>query len=173
MSASLAVKPLRTLVGVRKRQQERLETSLLEQRRVLAERQAEVDAAQTEVQQCLVRENDNQAERQALLGSGFTPDKLVTLEHRQQVLAQATALARQGLQKHEKAVEQQHEVIRNVQRDIRRNAQRIDTFKQQIATILREREQAQEDTAEEEAEETSTARFCGRQRAAKENHDGL
>lgn len=171
-TSAATVKPLRTLVAVRKRQQERLEDSLKAQRQVLTERQAEASGAQSEKEACQEAERHNLAERDALLSCGFTPDKLIGLEHQQQTLARATAQADAQLKKCEAAVAQQTQAVLAVQRDIRRNAQRIDGFKAQINLLVSTRDQALEDSAEEEAEETSTARFCGRQRAAKESRHG-
>jgi hypothetical protein len=172
MSAN-SVKPLRTLVGVRKRQQERLEAALAEQRRLLAVRQAEAAQALDEARTCAERECSCRTERETLLASGFMPHQLITLQHHQDTLAAATAEANKLLKKREAAVTQQTQAVDVAQRETRRNAQRIDGFKAQIAKLLSAREQAQEDSAEEEAEETSTARFCGRQRAALENQDGV
>jgi hypothetical protein len=167
-----AVKPLRTLIGVRQRQQERLEHTLKAHRSVLADGQTEASGAQAAKLDCLNRERQNVAQREALLASGFTPDELVRIEHHQQTLAAATAQAAARVVKCEAAVAQQMQAVLLAQRDIRRNTQRIDGFKAQVDLLISAREQALEDGAEEEAEETSTARFCGRQRATKENHDG-
>jgi Bacterial type III secretion protein (HrpB7) len=171
-TSTTAVKPLRTLVAVRKRQQERLEDALKSQRQVLAERQAEAGGAQAEKEACQEAERHNLAERDVLLSCGFTPDKLIGLEHQQQTLANATMQGDARLKKCEEAVAQQTQAVLAVQRDIRRNAQRTDGFKAQINLLISARDQALEDSAEEEAEETSTARFCGRQRAAKESRRG-
>jgi peptidoglycan hydrolase CwlO-like protein len=171
-TSTTTVKPLRTLVAVRKRQQERLEDALKAQRQVLTERQAEASGAQAEKEACQEDERHNLAEREALLAGGFTPDKLIGLEHQQQTLVNATTHADARLKKCETAVAQQTQAVLAVQRDIRRNAQRIDGFKAQINLLISARDQALEASAEEEAEETSTARFYGRQRAAKESRRG-
>jgi Bacterial type III secretion protein (HrpB7) len=167
------VRSLRTLIAVRKRQQERLEATLAEQRRTLDERQQQEQLARDELQRCLARERDSEVERDTLLSAGFQPTKLIQLEHHLQTLRGDTALATKDLQKCEQAVVQQQEVIAGVQREIRRNAQRGDRFREQVKVILSLRELALEEVGEEETEETSTARFCARQRAAKENHDGV
>lgn len=167
------IKSLRTLIAVWRRQQEHLEQMLSQQRRQLVQRGDEAQAARGALRGCHQQESDHQAARQALLGGGFTPDALILLERHGQTLRDATAQAAKALHKAEQALEKQQALILSLQRDIRRGAQRMDSFHQQMARILSEREAAMEEAAEEETEETSASRFSRRQRAAGENQDGI
>jgi hypothetical protein len=161
------IKALRTIIGVRERHNTRLEESLVAAKVQLRELQVEVDQALSFLGQCQNNERSARDQRDDLINHTFNPDKLIAFNFRVDALSGITADAAKTLEQRKAAVQSQEEVIANIQREIRRNLRRIDTFKDRIKTILREQEQLIEEAAEEETEETSTARFCARQRAAK------
>ncbi len=170
--SNILIKPLRTLVGVRRRQGDRLNAQLKQQRGVLAQREAEAEDAAAAHQACVAKERAFEADFEAVMKAGFTPEKRIALEHRRTDAANATAQAAQTVAGCRQAVDQQQQVVVGVQCEIRRNDQRIEGFQTQIANLLSARDRAEEDAAEEEAEETASARFCGRLRLAREQAHG-
>ena len=163
------VKPLRTLVGVRQRQAVRLDESLAQQRRLLGERQAEAADATAQRDDCSARRQQALAGREALLSRPFTPAALKALDFALQELAGQLAKAEQDLVRCDSALRQQEAAVLQVLADKRRNEQRIERFNDRIATALRERDEAAEELADEEAEETAAAKFGLRQRQARES----
>lgn len=164
---SSVVKSLRALVSARKRQGARLEEALAEQRRQLAQRQAEAEDSLALRDERVTHERQAHEDRDRLLGGPFTPAALKALDFTIQDLAAQSAQAEQALVRARSAVAQQEHAILAVQADIRRNDQRVEGFNDRIAQLLREREQAIEEQAEEEAEETAAARFSARQRQVR------
>jgi hypothetical protein len=160
------LKSLRTIVRVRERQQERLEVELKNQRDLLAQRQADADEACTQRDECKQQEEAARVQRNELFTGAFQPNQLIAMNHRIETYVTNTAQADQTLKKKELAVDKQQECVVNAQREVRRNSQRIDTFKKRIVNVQKEQELAAEDAAEEETEESSTARYCMRKRAA-------
>lgn len=165
---SAPVRALRTLVKVRKRQGERLEADLQAARRQLAECEDARKAAEGELAACRADEASARDERDALQNGAFTPHAMRALDFRIEDLKGATAQAEKQLAERHKAIDRQAAVVQGAQAALRRNDQRIEGFEQRIATILREREAAQEELAEEETEEAGTARFVARQRAQRQ-----
>jgi hypothetical protein len=166
--SSHVVKSLRTLVGARRRQGQRLEEALAEQRRCLAQRQAEAEDARARRDDGRSREQAARDERSRMMNQAFTPAALKALDFAIQDLAAQSAKAGQALVQAQAVVAQQQQAVVSVQAEIRRNDQRIESFDARIAQLLREREQAAEELAEEETEETGAARFSARQRRARE-----
>jgi predicted nucleic acid-binding Zn-ribbon protein len=162
------VKALRTLVKVRKRQGERLEADVQAARRQLAELEEARRAAEGELAACRADEAAARDERDALQNGAFTPHAMRALDFRIDDLKGATAQAEKALADSHKHVERQAAVVKTAQAAVRRNDQRIEGFEQRIATILRERDAAIEELAEEETEETGAARFVARQRAQRQ-----
>ena len=167
MSAA-PVKALRTLVKVRKRQGERLEAEVQAARKQLAELEEARRTAEGELAACRQDERNARDERDALLRTSFTPYAVRAADFRIEDLKSATAQAEKALADSHKHVDRQAAVVKTAQAAVRRNDQRIEGFEQRIATILREREAAQEELAEEETEETGAARFVARQRAQRQ-----
>lgn len=165
---SNVVKSLRTLVSARRRQGQLLEEALAEQRRCLAQRQAEAADALARRDDSRSREQGACDERSRMMDRAFTPAALKALDFTIQDLAAQSAKADQALVQAQAAVAQQQQAVVSVQARIRRNDQRIESFDERIARLLREREQAAEELAEEETEETAAARFSARQRSARE-----
>lgn len=167
MSAA-PVKALRTLVKVRKRQGERLEAEVQAARKQLAELEEARLAAEGELAACRQDERDARDERDALLRTSFTPYAVRAADYRIEDLKGATAQAEKVLADSHKHIERQAAVVAAAQAAVRRNDQRIESFEQRIATILRERDAAIEELAEEETEEAGAARFVARQRAQRQ-----
>jgi len=165
---SAPVKALRTLVKVRKRQGERLAAELTAAREALAGCEREREAAEGELAACRADEANARDERDTLLRSSFTPHAVRALDFRIDDLKAATAQAEKTLAERRKAIERQAAVVLAAQAAVRRNDQRIEGFEERIAAILRARDAAQEELAEEETEETGAARFVARQREARE-----
>jgi hypothetical protein len=161
------IKSLRTLIKVRERRHKKLEEALVAAKVLLQERQTEVDNALNFLTQCQNNERSARSQRDDLVHRTFNPDKLIALDYRVEVLVEITVEANKALDQRNKALQMQHEAVAEVQRDIRRNLQRIDSFKERIKSMMLEQELLIEEAAEEETEETSTARFCSRQRSAK------
>jgi chromosome segregation ATPase len=165
---SAPVKALRTLVKVRKRQGERLEAEVQAARKQLAELEEARQAAEGELAACRQDERDARDERDALLRTSFTPYAVRAADYRIEDLKGATAQAEKVLADSHKHIERQAAVVAAAQAAVRRNDQRIESFEQRIATILRERDAAIEELAEEETEEAGAARFVARQRAQRQ-----
>lgn len=165
---SNVVKSLRTLVSARRRQGQRLEEALAEQHRRLAQCRAEVDEAVAMRDESRSREQGARDERSRMMSRAFTPAALKALDFAIQDLAALTAKADQALAQAQATAVQQQQAVVSVQAEIRRNEQRIESFDARIARLLHEREQAAEELAEEETEETAAARFSARQRRARE-----
>jgi hypothetical protein len=161
------IKALRTIIGVRERHNTRLEEALAAAKILLQERQTEADQALNFLGQCQNNERAARNQRNDLLDQTFNPQALIALDYRVEALVGVTAEAAKTLEQRKAAVQSQQDAVAEIQRAIRRNLQRIDTFKERIKRITLEQELLIEEAAEEETEETSTARFCSRQRAAK------
>ena len=163
-----ALKSLRLLVGVRRREGERLEAALAQARRELARRDEEVAAAQDDHAACgadIVRAD---ADFDAMLRTAFTPAAVRAHGFRVEDLKVAETRALRALGERRNAREQQALAVGSAQAARRRNDQRIDSFQQRIDDLLRADAAAQEERAEEETEEASTARHVARSRAARE-----
>lgn len=162
------LRSLRTIISVRERQHKRFEEALSAQRSVLAERQAACAEARAEQEACELQERSADEDRNGLFLGQFIPQHVMAMDLRIKALAVETHKAIQVVTKSLQAVDKQAEVVRGAQRDVQRNAQRIDSFQQRIATLLREQDYAAEESADEEAGETFTARLMARRRADQE-----
>jgi predicted nucleic acid-binding Zn-ribbon protein len=113
-------------------------------------------------------ETTARGERDAMLNAAFTPAALRALDFRIDDLHAGSAQAEREVAERRAVVAKQSSAVAAAQAAIRRNEQRIQGFEDHVAMLLQEREAAIEEAAEEETEETSTARFVKRQRAARE-----
>jgi chromosome segregation ATPase len=165
------IRPLKTIVGVRTRAQERLEGELGQKKRALQGLEDALQAAQDQQ-----RERDMDAERgdqhlQDMLSNTFTPQSLIDMTYELERLQTKAAAARTQVAQSEQAVQQQHGAIAQARRDVTRNAQRIESFEQQISSIRAEIALADDEATDEQAEEVSTARMVRqRQIAAQGDH---
>jgi chromosome segregation ATPase len=162
------VRSLRTLVGVRRREGQRLEDRLAQRSRELAERHAEDGEAMEAQAQCVQRKQATRDEREALLGQPFTADALIVSDFATHDRVVELAAADKVVRQTRAALELAEKQIEAVRAEVRRNQQRIERFEARIAEVLRERNEAIEEAAEEETTETAAARFGARQRSARE-----
>jgi hypothetical protein len=162
------IKALRTLVKVRQRQGQRLEEALAGARRALAERDAEVEAATGELADRVAAEEAAIARRARLVDTAFTTDALRTFELLLDDACEQRTQAERGLAQRHQAAQRQAAAVAAAQVELRRNQERIERFEAQVETLLRKRDAAVEEAAEEETEEGAAARFVKRQRAARE-----
>jgi hypothetical protein len=159
------IKALRMLTGVRERQGERIKETLQQQRDLLQDLHDKVEQANEASLQRSLDEQTLQNELSEILRKGFTPERRIALDYAMQDAATARQQAAAAVQMAEQAVQKQEVVIKGLETDQRRNQQRIDSLTEQIRSIKAREELAIEDAAEEEAEETASARFCRIQRA--------
>lgn len=166
------LRSLRTIVGVRERQQTRLEAALSAQRALMAEREAALAQSMALHGQCAAVEQAAIAQRGVLLGGHFMPQHLMALELRLKSLVADTASAAKALAKSQQALEQQQAAVGAAQRAVRRNAQRIESYRERIASLLRDQDLAVEEAVDEETGETFAARLMARRRATREEARG-
>jgi hypothetical protein len=162
------LKSLRLLVGVRRREGERLESALAQARRELAQREQEVADAQGEHAACTADTGQAHADLDAMMNGAFTPAAVRAHGFRVEDLKAAEARALRELGQRRLAAEQQAAAVGSAQAARRRNDQRVASFQERIDDLLRAHDAAQEERAEEETEEASIARHVARSRAARE-----
>lgn len=163
-----AIKSLRLLVNVRRREGERLESAVTQARRELAQREEEVAAAQAHHAACGADIAQADADGDAMMRAAFTPAAVRAHGFRVEDLKAAETRALRDVAERCKAQEQQALAVASAQAAKRRNDQRIASFQERIDDLLRAHDAAQEERAEEETEEASTARHVARSRAARE-----
>ena len=159
------LKSLRVLVGVRRREGERLEAALAQARRELASREQEVVDAQDGHAACGADIAQAHADLDALMNGAFTPAAVRAHGFRVEDLKAAEARALRELGQHRLAAEQQAAAVGAARAARRRNDQRIARFQERIDDLLRAYDAAQEERAEEETEEAAVARHVARTRA--------
>lgn len=165
------VKALRTLVGVREREGKRIEDRLNVERGELKDRQAKAEEAASGVSNAEAAEQAKRDERLQIISNAFTPHALravdYAIEDRVKEVAEAIKVANAA----EAAVQSQQQVITEVQDALRRNEQRMEKFKERIEKSIKDRDQAIEDSTDEESEETAASRYVARRRKeAAERH---
>jgi hypothetical protein len=159
------IKALRMLTGVRERQGERIKGTLQQQRELLQGLQDKVAQANEALLQRSLDEQTLQNDLSEILRTGFTPGRRIALDYAMQDAALAKQQALAAVQMALQAAHKQETVINALVSDQRRNQQRIDSLTEQIRSTKANQALAIEDAAEEEAEETASARFCRIQRA--------
>lgn len=165
------LKSLRLLVRVRQREGERLEAALAQARRDLAQREQEALEAQDDHAACGADIERAHADLDAMMSVAFTPAAVRAHGFRVEDLKAAEARALRELAQRRQAAQQQAAAVGSAQAARRRNDQRIASFQERIDDLLRARDAAQEERAEEETEEASIARHVARTRAAREAVD--
>jgi hypothetical protein len=164
----MSVKMLRRMGALRKRQHERLERTLSEQRKQLEQREAEVGEAQAFEEQKAQAERQACGERDLLTSQSFSPPALMAMDLHVQGCAQEVHQAAQLVAKAHKLVQQQAAAVTVCRVNVKRNEERMKTLSERLAKALRDREQLEEDTEAEEAEETAAARMAARRKPAAE-----
>ncbi len=166
------LKSLRLLVGVRRREGERLEAAVAQARRDLAQREEDVARAQADLAARGADIAQADADFDAMQRTAFTPAAVRAHGFRVEDLQAAQARAARELTERGKARELQAQALASAQQAKRRNDQRIESFQTRIDDLLRQREAAQEERAEEETEEAAIARHVARTRASREAAHG-
>jgi Bacterial type III secretion protein (HrpB7) len=162
------IRSLRTLVGVRRREGKRLEERLAQRTRELEERRAEDNEALAAREQSVQRGQDTRDEREALLVGPFVADALIVSDFATHDRGVELAAADKVVGQTKAALELAEKQVEAVRAEVRRNQQRVERFEERMAEVLREREYAIEEAAEEETTETAAARFGARQRSARQ-----
>jgi hypothetical protein len=161
------VKPLRQLIALRQRRQERLDAAVSKQILQLRDAEQELDRACADEAACADREQVLQNKRRQVTESSFAPLDLVITDLDVKVASAATyaAAAKQAkAQSHRTA---QLDLLVDCKGQATRNLQRIDDLKERVANVLRERAALEEESDAEESEEIAASRIAGR-RAARE-----
>ncbi len=164
--SGVRLKALKTLVRVRERQGAALARAHDDARSQLAGLREQLAEALAEESARHAAEEAAHAELDTLTRAPFTPDALRTLEFRIEERKAAAAQAQRRAREGAAAVARQEVAVAEAAQAVRVNERRIEGFREQIDTLVREREAAQEELAEEETEEAATARFVARLRAA-------
>lgn len=161
------IKPLRQLLVLRRRRQERFETEVRTQTLRLREAEQQVDRACADEAACTGREQASNDKRRHVTEFSFAPADLIMAEFEVKAAAASTQAAAAVHAKARTAVTTQLDVLAGCKAQAARNLQRIDDLKERLAKALREREALEEESDAEESEETAAARIAGR-RAARE-----
>jgi phage-related tail protein len=165
-----AVKPLRQLIALRRRQQERFEAEVREQTKRLREAEREADAARTHETACAHREQASVGKRHQLMECGFAPLDLIIAELEVKASAAATQVAAAARAKVETAAKTQFEALLACRARAARNLQRLGDLEERLVKVLRARAEHEEDVDAEESEETAAARIVARRSALAEAH---
>jgi hypothetical protein len=166
------IKALQTLIRVRERVADRLEQELVCRRERARECEQRLDQARA--QNACAREAEAAARqnRLALISSSFTPAALRTLDFAIESCVVATAAAAKLVGSAEAAHLEAQSAVAEVQKAQHRNRQRMDRFKERIASALSERERAAEEALDEESEEAAASRQVARTRRCGEELSG-
>ena len=153
------MKALRGLLQVLERRSQALQKALEQSRQFLA-------AAQQRQQQLTQEERNGRERLAALTRAVFTPDALRSLTLKVDELEAAIQQAARGARDAGDAVQRREEAVQQAIADIARHERRIERLRERLEVLRREREAAQEELADEEAEEAANARYVARRRAA-------
>jgi Bacterial type III secretion protein (HrpB7) len=162
-----AINPLRKLLGLRQRRQERFETEVREQIKRTHEAEQVAAAARDHQASCAAREQVVVGKRQQVTERSFAPVDLITADFAVKAAAGLTQAAAGEVAKAETAAKTQVTTLAACRAQAARNLQRVDDLKERLAKALRDREERAEEVDAEESEETAAARIAGR-RAARE-----
>jgi predicted GNAT family acetyltransferase len=159
------VKPLRQLLVLRRRRQERFDAEVREQVKRTKEAEREAESAQTHEADCAHLEQLAASKRQQLTERSFAPADLITAEFAVKAAQAVTQAAVASRTKADAVVEAQQSTLLACRQQVARNSKRIDDLNVRLAKALREREEREEDADAEESEETAGARIAARRRA--------
>jgi DNA repair exonuclease SbcCD ATPase subunit len=166
------IRPLKTIVGVRKRAQQRLEDELGHKKRALQGLEDALTTAQDEKKEREAQAQRGQDRLQVMLDKTFTPQSLIDMSYELERLQAKTTAALALVTQSEQAVQQQHGVIAQARRDVTRNAQRIDSFEQRISSIRAQIALVEDESADEQAEEASTTRLLRQRQTQGDDSHG-
>ena len=161
------VKPLRQLIALRQRRQQRFDTDVKTQALQVQEAEQQLGLACAEEAACADREQALKNKRQVITESGFAPLDLVIAELSVKAAAVSTQAAAAIHVKAQTNVTTQLGLLGDCKARAKRNLQRIDNLKERVAKALRDRAELEEEFDAEESEETAASRIAGK-RAARE-----
>lgn len=156
------VKPLRKLIGLRKRQQDAADAEVLEQIKRVQAAEQQAAAAQSEHAACVEREQASAYKRQQVTERSFAPLDLVIAELAFKACAASTQKAASACAKAQATVATQAQALVVCRARAARILQRLNDLKQRVEKVLRERDEREEDVDAEESEETAAARISKR-----------
>ena len=142
-----------------------------------AEKMQQVKACEEAREQALQQEQTCQANEQGCVDKidqlmnaqdGFRPDRLVTLRHVLDTLAEHTRRAQAQRMQAEQQLQAEQEALEQIRQTIRRLEQQVEKLEERRKELALRIELAQEDVQDEESEETSVARLLS---AAREEQD--
>lgn len=162
------VKPLRKLIGLRKRQQDAIDAEVLEQIKRVQEAEQQAAAAQSDHAACAERELASVNQREQVTERRFAPLDLVIAELAFKACAALTQKAASTCAKAQATVATQAQALVVCRARAARNLQRLNDLKQRVEKVLRERDEREEDVDAEESEETAAARISKRRIAERE-----
>lgn len=157
------LRALQALVALRTRRAQTLQQAVADASARVEQARRAADAAAERAAQC--REAFLQSEKalQALMRSTFTlMDQRALALQGQDLLRQADQADKAAAQAHA-AVEPLEQALQTAQQEMRRNAQRIDYFKERSAEIMRDQARDQAAAEDDEAGEVAAARLSARQ----------
>lgn len=161
------VKPLRQLIALRQRRQQRFDTDVKTQALQVNEAEQQLGQACAAELTCSDREQASKNKRQAITESSFAPLDLVIAELSVKAAAVSTQAAAAIHVKAQTNVTTQLGLLGDCKARAKRNLQRIDNLKERVAKALRDRAELEEEFDAEESEETAASRIAGK-RAARE-----
>ena len=160
-------KPLRQLLVLRRRRQERFEAQVREQSQRTKEAEAEAGDALAREADCAHREAHAVGRRLHVIEHSFAPRDLITAEFAVKAAQAVTLAAAADRTRADATVRDQHGTLLAYRLQAARNLKRIDDLNERLVKVLREREEREEDADAEESEETAGARIAAR-RAVRE-----
>ncbi|MGN6525056.1 MAG: hypothetical protein ACTHL8_01585 [Burkholderiaceae bacterium] len=164
---STRLKSLRTLVKVRERQAQALEREFADARARHEQACVRLQEATGHERACLAGEARAVQDRHALTSGAFTPYDVRAMDFRIEDCRARSAEAARARGDASAAVQRAAADIEAARAAVRRNEQRIEAFREEIAKLLRDHAAAQDEQADEEAEEAAISRFVARVRLAR------
>lgn len=161
------VKPLRQLIALRQRRQERFDTEVKTQTLQVREAEQQLGLACAEEAACADREQASNKRRRELTESSFSPLDLVIADLSVKAASASTQAAATLHVKAQTSVSTQLGLLVDCKLRAKRNLERIDNLKERVAKALRDRAALEEESDAEESEETAASRIAGK-RATRE-----
>jgi Bacterial type III secretion protein (HrpB7) len=162
------IKPLRQLLALRRRQQERYETEVREQTKRTRAAEHEAEAARTEEAACAQREQLTVSRRKQLTERSFAPADLITADFGVKAAQAVTLAATADCTRADATLRAENGALQASRLQASRNLKRIEDVGLRLAKVLRERDEREEDADAEESEETAGARIAKRRAVSEE-----
>lgn len=159
---------LRTVIQVKDRRVGQLDKALQTCRQQLQQQQAALDEARDTAAKC---RDEESGLRDGLLGGtsptgGFRGSDILARQLHLEGAVQRTAVAAKAVQQAEQQAEAAQQQVRAAQQALQRGQHKLDLSRERLSSALLERQQAQDDMQDEEAEEMAVARLLAGTRAA-------